>query len=44
MQIKLDLVDAVPGQYTGPASRAYLYYTADQKQWIDPLVVEITRE
>jgi len=42
--IKLDLVAAVPGRYTGPASRAYLYYTAEQKQWDDPLEVEITRE
>ncbi|MBN2021729.1 MAG: hypothetical protein JW809_02960 [Pirellulales bacterium] len=38
---KLDLVAAVPGHYTGPASRAYLYYTAENKHWADPLAVEI---
>ena len=42
--VKLDLIAAVPGKYTGPASRAYLYYTAEQKHWSDPLVVEVTRE
>ena len=42
--VKLDLVAAVPGRYTGPASRTYLYYTSEQKQWADPLQVEITRE
>jgi len=44
VELKLDLVAAVPGRYTGPASRAYLYYTSEQKQWADPLEVEITRE
>ena len=44
VELKLDLVAEIPGRYTGPASRAYLYYTAEQKQWADPLSVEITRE
>ncbi|MEE8451007.1 MAG: hypothetical protein V3R99_03800, partial [Thermoguttaceae bacterium] len=43
IDIKLDLVAAIPGQYIGPASRAYLYYTAEQKQWCDPLQIEIAR-
>jgi hypothetical protein len=42
--VKLDLVAAVPGRYVGPASRTYLYYTAEQKQWCEPLQVEITRQ
>jgi len=42
--VKLDLVAAVPGRYTGPASRTYLYYTSEQKQWADPLRVEIARD
>ena len=42
--VKLDLVAAVPGDYTGPASRTYLYYTSEQKQWCDPLKVNITRD
>ena len=33
---------AIPGEYTAPASRAYLYYTAEQKHWTDPLRVRIT--
>ena len=32
-QIPLDLVAMVPGEYTGPASSAYLYYSNDQKTW-----------
>ena len=39
--LPLDLVAAVPGRYTGPASRAYLYYGDEHKQWIDPLTIEI---
>jgi hypothetical protein len=38
----LSLVAAVPGVYTGPASRAYLYYTDEDKVWLDPLKVTIT--
>lgn len=39
--LKLNLIGRVPGKYTGPASRAYLYYTAEQKNWIAPLEVTI---
>ncbi len=42
--VKLDLIAAIPGSYTGPSSRAYLYYTPEQKQWCDPLAIEISRE
>jgi uncharacterized protein YfaS (alpha-2-macroglobulin family) len=38
----LSLVAAVPGSYTGPASRAYLYYTDEHKHWADPLHVNVT--
>jgi hypothetical protein len=41
IEVKLDLICAVPGTYSGPASRAYLYYNADQKCWVDPLQIEI---
>jgi len=44
IDLRLDLVAEIPGRYTAPASRAYLYYTAEQKQWVDPVVVEIGRE
>jgi len=44
VNFKLELVAAVPGKYIGPASRAYLYYTSEQKHWTDPLEIDITRE
>jgi len=31
-----------PGEYRGQASRAYLYYGADEKSWVEPLDVVIT--
>ena len=41
-RVALDLVAAIPGTTTGPASRAYLYYTPQQKRWATPLRVEVT--
>jgi hypothetical protein len=40
--VSLDLVCRLPGEYRGPASRAYLYYNADDKFWVEPLNVTIT--
>jgi hypothetical protein len=40
-RIPIDLVATVPGQYTGPASSAYLYYTDEHKTWVDALAVKI---
>jgi hypothetical protein len=40
-QIPLSLIAVVPGSYTGPASRAYLYYSDEYKKWTDGLHVEI---
>lgn len=42
VEIALALVAAIPGQYTGPASRAYLYYTDEFKTWTEPIQVNIT--
>jgi hypothetical protein len=39
--LTVDLVCDVPGEYRGPASRAYLYYASDQKHWVDPLAIRI---
>jgi hypothetical protein len=39
--LPISLVAAIPGTYTAPASRAYLYYTNEHKHWIDGLQVEI---
>jgi hypothetical protein len=37
----ITLTAAIPGDYTAPASRAYLYYTAEQKHWTEPLRARI---
>ncbi len=41
LSLGLDLIAAVPGEYRGPASRAYLYYDADRKHWVEPLAVTV---
>ncbi len=40
-EIPLTLVAAVPGTYTGPASRAYEYYADESKDWEPPMKVTI---
>jgi len=40
-RVALDLVAAVPGEFEGPASSAYLYYADDKKTWTAPLRVRI---
>jgi hypothetical protein len=42
VELPLSLIAAVPGVYTAPASRAYLYYTDEHKTWTDGMKVEIT--
>jgi uncharacterized protein YfaS (alpha-2-macroglobulin family) len=42
LDLPLSLVAAIPGTYTGPASRAYLYYTDEYKSWAPGLRVNIT--
>ncbi|HYO56404.1 MG2 domain-containing protein [Archangium sp.] len=41
IDVPLSLIAAVPGTYTGPASRAYLYYTDEHKTWLDGVKVAI---
>jgi uncharacterized protein YfaS (alpha-2-macroglobulin family) len=41
VELSLSLIAAIPGEYTGPASRAYLYYTDEHKQWVDGMKVTI---
>jgi hypothetical protein len=41
IEVPLSLVAGVPGRYTGPASRAYQYYTDEQKTWTDGLQISI---
>jgi hypothetical protein len=40
--LPLSLVAAVPGTFTAPASRAYLYYTDEFKDWVRGSQVTIT--
>lgn len=40
-EVTLDLVASIPGTTTGPASRAYLYYTSDQVRWAPALTVQV---
>lgn len=41
-RVELDLVARVPGVSTGPASRAWLYYTPGQQRWAPGLAVDVT--
>ena len=41
VQIPLSVVAAIPGIYTGPASRVYLYYSDEFKQWSSGMKVTI---
>jgi len=41
IDVPLSLVAAVPGTYTGPASRAYLYYADEHKIWSEGVKVSI---
>ena len=42
-KIDFTVTAEIPGTYTGPASRAYLYYTAEQKHWTEPLQIKIRK-
>jgi hypothetical protein len=44
IDLDIDLIADVPGQYQGPASRAYLYYNADPKVWVKPVEIAIKPE
>jgi hypothetical protein len=39
--VPLELMATVPGTFTAPASRAYLYYTAEHKFWVEPTTVTV---
>jgi hypothetical protein len=41
-EVNLDLLAAVPGTFTGPASSAWPYYDDDEKSWAGGLEVAIT--
>jgi alpha-2-macroglobulin-like protein len=37
IDLSVGLICEMPGEFTGPASRGYLYYNADHKHWVKPL-------
>ena len=41
VELGLDLMARVPGDYVGPASRAYLYYTDEYKHWAEPVRIKV---
>ena len=41
VRVPVSLLAAVPGKYTGPASRAYLYYGDEHKAWVAGLSADI---
>jgi len=40
-EVPVSLLAAVPGDYTAPASRAYLYYTDEFKSWVEGARVSV---
>eukprot|EP01065_Artemidia_motanka_P003667 TRINITY_DN11747_c0_g1_i1.p1 TRINITY_DN11747_c0_g1~~TRINITY_DN11747_c0_g1_i1.p1 ORF type:complete len:702 (+),score=92.48 TRINITY_DN11747_c0_g1_i1:1762-3867(+) len=42
ISLRFDAHAAIPGQYQGAASSAYLYYDAEKKTWAEPLRVRVT--
>lgn len=42
VELPLSLIAEVPGTYTAPASRAYLYYTDEHKHWVEGFRAEIS--
>ena len=41
-EVNVNLICQIPGEYRGPASRAYLYYNADERWWTEPVGIAIT--
>jgi hypothetical protein len=39
--VPLELIATVPGQFTAPASRAYLYYTRERTHWVAPATIRV---
>lgn len=41
IEFSFDAIAAVPGEYRGQASRAYLYYADEYRKWVEGLAVKI---
>lgn len=42
-EIPIDLIATVPGRYAAPPSSAYLYYTSEDKTWVEGVEVVVSR-
>ena len=42
IEFSFDAIAAVPGEYRGQASRAYLYYADEYRKWVEGLSIKIT--
>ena len=42
LELTVEVLAATPGSYSGPASRAYLYYTDETKSWAAPLQAKVS--
>ena len=40
-KLTIDTVAAIPGEYTGAASRGYLYYMDEHRMWVDGMKVKV---
>jgi len=40
-QVVISCIGAVPGEWTGPSSRAFLYYTPEEKKWNSGLKITV---
>lgn len=43
VKVPVELKAEVPGQYTAPASSAYLYYDDEHRTWVDPVRIAVKR-
>lgn len=41
IEVPIQLICRIPGEYRGAASRAYLYYNSDARFWCEPLSMKI---
>lgn len=41
IELSISVIAEIPGVYTAPSSRAYLYYTDEHKHWVSPISVDI---
>jgi alpha-2-macroglobulin-like protein len=40
-KFSIDVIASIPGEFVGPASCTYLYYTNEHKMWVDALKCKV---